>query len=225
MTISAVLLSALMAQTGGLCPTFSQVGSGCAGSNGLTPQLAVVGTLNAPVGQALLEASQLNSAALLSLMLGTSPAALQAGGCTVWLSPLLVVNGIQPNASGVASFPISVELALLGVDLLAQVAQPDSGTASGWSLSNAIKIDFTPDCLDIGILISQLGSTNPVLAKAAYDQIVRRKEIGVIQALVASAQASDPNQLYSAPPPGESGQQRAMVWATHSVSNCTFGRR
>lgn len=126
------------------CPNSAMAyGTGCPGSNGKTPTLALYGCASpSTIGEIWIEKGLPNASALLFLGLGPAATPLK-GGCKLLVAPLLPVIPVLPlgpKGNVHASFVFPSPLSPFTVTMQAFVADP--GLGYGFNDSNAVTASY-----------------------------------------------------------------------------------
>ena len=125
------------------CQLVVPYGSGCAGSNGRTPELAVRGCPEAG-GSLSLEVSQgpplTNAVVFFGLGQGNIPI---GGGCSILAVPVLPVTlPLALDMSGSGSLPVALPTSLPMGTFTLQALVADQGSTNGFTLTGGVEITF-----------------------------------------------------------------------------------
>ncbi|MBI4881334.1 MAG: hypothetical protein HY812_16990 [Planctomycetes bacterium] len=124
------------------CGYISSIGTGCAGTGGLTPRFDVNGcaksggVVNFAVRDGL-------PSSLAIMFIGVTQVALPMdGGCVLYLNPLPTIIGLPLDANGEIAFPALIPAIASGFTVYTQAFVQDLGVPQGFSNTNGIKLEI-----------------------------------------------------------------------------------
>jgi len=143
-TASSLNLNSGFAQVlSGGCGKVTAYGAGCPGAGGVTPAMIVSGCAT-PQGTLNLAFSSGPPSGAALLFTGLIQTAVpMAGGCTLYVAPLIGPFGPLPlSASGAGSFDLALPGSVTGLTVTLQAFFPDAGVPHGFSNSGGSQVEF-----------------------------------------------------------------------------------